>query len=268
MSGALWTRAASAASAALLVALAPAAEAGTLERHRPLLRYDGKETLRATAVTDDGSDVVYGRSVRGSDGRRWLQYWLYYIDNPQDRGIVRTGRHEGDWELVQVRLTSAGRADRVTAAQHSWAESCGWREARRRGPAPVVFVANASHASYLAPGDVDRPLGDPTDEANGKGDAVRPRARRITATSPAFMRRTEPWGGARAGWVPGEQSSPLGPAFQGVKWRDPSAFDRGARDCGTGPPPERERAVVAAGAFGVLMAALFLAWRRTRIARR
>ncbi|HEX5909702.1 MAG TPA: hypothetical protein VFY44_04360, partial [Thermoleophilaceae bacterium] len=82
------------------------------------------------------------------------------------------------------------------------------------------------------------------------------------------MRREEPWGSSRAGWVPGEQSSPVGPAFQGVKWDDPSAFDRAARRCGTGPPPQPERSAVAAGMFGVLVAALFMAYRRTRIARR
>ena len=239
-----------------------------LERHRPVVRYDSSERLRATSVRDDGGDVAYGRSARGSDGRRWLQYWLYYTDNPQDRGIVRTGRHEGDWELVQVGLDGAGRPDRVTAAQHSWAESCAWRDVRHRGPAPVVYPANASHATYLRPGDVDRPIGDPTDEADGRGRAVRPEMRVIAASSPAWMRRTDPWGSTRAGWVPGEQSSPLGPALQGVKWGDPSAFDRAARGCGTGPPPHPERAAVAAGAFGVLVAALFLAYRRTRIARR
>lgn len=167
-----------------------------------------------------------------------------------------------------MRLGRNGRPDRVTAAQHSWAESCGWSRVRRRGPAPVVFVAHASHAAYLRPGDVDRPIGDPTDEADGAGRAVRPELRVVTGTSPAFMRRSEPWGGARASWIPGEQSSPQGPAFQGVKWDDPSAYDRTARGCGSGPPARRERTVIAAGAFGVLMAAVYLAFRRTRIARR
>ena len=83
---------------------AAAADRDLLERHRPVLRYDSAERLRATSIRDDGTDVAYGRIARGSDGRRWLQYWLYYTDNPQDRGIVRTGRHEGDWELVQVGL--------------------------------------------------------------------------------------------------------------------------------------------------------------------
>lgn len=93
--------AASGAIAALLV-LAPAASATDrefLERHRPELRYDSGEELRATGVRDDGADVAYGRAARGGDGRRWLQYWLYYTDNPQDRGSCAPDgtRATGSW---------------------------------------------------------------------------------------------------------------------------------------------------------------------------
>ena len=105
---------------------------------------------------------------------------------------------------MQVGLGAGGRPERVTAAQHSWAESCAWGRVHRAGQAPVVFPANASHATYLVPGDVDRPLGDPTDEADGRGRSVRPRLQRISATTPRWMTRREPWGDSRAGWVPGE----------------------------------------------------------------
>ncbi|HEV2062136.1 MAG TPA: hypothetical protein VGR12_04720, partial [Solirubrobacteraceae bacterium] len=89
-----------------------------LEQHAPLVRYDSDERDRATSVEAltarvEGDaislrprrrplpDVTYGRRVLGSDGRTWLQYWFLYATNTQDRGIVRTGRHEGDWEMVQ-----------------------------------------------------------------------------------------------------------------------------------------------------------------------
>lgn len=221
------------------------------------------DRVAAPPVRRSGPDVVYGR-VAG----RWLQYWLFYLDNPQDRGIVRTGRHEGDWELVQLRLGRSSRPERVTVAQHSWAESCGWSDVRHRGQAPMVFPANASHATYLESGDVDRPFGDPTDEADGQGRTVRPHVRVVSATRPRWMAWPGRWGESVAGWVPGEQSSPRGPAFQGVSWDDPGAFDRAARACGSGPPPRTWGTVAAAGVFGVLMAALLLVIRRTRIARR
>ena len=72
---------------------------------------------------------------------------------------------------------------------------------------------------------------DPNDEADGRGAVLRPRAVRVAADSPPWMRYRGRWGGARAGWFPPEQSSPRGPAFQGVRWDDPSAFARSARPC-------------------------------------
>jgi len=180
--------------------------------------------------------VVYGRAARGGDHRRWLQYWLFYEDNAQDRGIARTGRHAGDWELVQLRLDAANRPDRATAAQHSWAESCAWDALQRREDAPVFFIAHASHATYTRPGDVGRPFPDPTDEVDGRGMRLRLPVNTITEDRPRWIRWPGRWGESLAAPVPGEQPSPRGPAFQGTAWTDPSEFDRGARDCGGGPP--------------------------------
>ncbi|MFL5904085.1 MAG: Vps62-related protein, partial [Solirubrobacteraceae bacterium] len=78
----------------------------------------------------------------------WLQYWLFYAQNAQDRGIVHTGRHAGDWEMVQLRLAHGAPVEAVYA-QHSGAERCGWDDVRHEGGHPVVYVANGSHASYF-----------------------------------------------------------------------------------------------------------------------
>jgi len=215
-----------------------------LEQHAPLLRYDSAERDRATAVEaltarvdgdrvtlrprrDPLPDVTYGRRVRGSDGRTWLQYWFLYATNPQDRGILRTGRHEGDWEMVQLRLGAGDEPDAATYAQHSWAEACpSW--------SGVVYVANDSHASHPTAGRKDRPWPDPDDDADGRGRTVRPQVRPFGA----WVRWPGRWGHADASWVPGEQSSPRGPAFQDDgAWRDPAAFHSRARACGSGAPP-------------------------------
>jgi hypothetical protein len=147
--------------------------------------------------------------------------------------VLRTGRHEGDWEFAQVRLNTAGRPDRLTLAQHRWAESCAWAQVERRGGVPVLYVANGSHATYARAGTKDRPFPDPNDEADGRGRRARPRLARFGP----WVRRDEPWGDSRAGWVPGEQSSPRGPAFQDDdRWRDPSAYDAAAHRCDSTPP--------------------------------
>jgi MYXO-CTERM domain-containing protein len=266
-------------AACLLAALAaPAAAAAhsdleLLRRHAPVLHYDARETERATAVEAltadppvDGAgtvalrprrhplpDVVYGRSLAGRDGRTWLQYWMLYADNPQDRGVLRTGRHEGDWEVVQVGLDRRGGPVAVTYAQHSWAEAC----PRWSGH---VYVANGSHASYPEPGEHGRPWPDPDDEARGDGRVVRPRV----APFGRWVAYRGRWGRTRASRVPAESPSPRGPAFQDEgPWRDPAGYHAAARACGSGAPPH-PWPVYAGGAAALLLvgAAGILARRR------
>ena len=54
--------------------------------------------------------VVYERRAGG-----WVQYWIWFEDNTQDRGVLRSGRHAGDWELVQYREDGS----EAVYAQHS-----------------------------------------------------------------------------------------------------------------------------------------------------
>jgi hypothetical protein len=207
------------------------------------VRYDGSERDRATSVEaltarvegdrialrprrEPLPDVTYGRRVRGSDGRTWLQYWFLYATNDQDRGILRTGRHEGDWEVVQLRLGRDGRPDEATFAQHSWAERCAW--------GGTVFVANDSHASYARAGEHGRPWPDPDDFADGRGRTVRPEVRPFGD----WVRWPGTWGRTDASFIPGEASSPRGPAFQDDgPWGDPAGYHARARACGSGAPP-------------------------------
>ncbi|HEV2875553.1 MAG TPA: hypothetical protein VGW14_10415, partial [Thermoleophilaceae bacterium] len=184
-----------------------------------------------------GRPLVYGRAARDGRRRLWLQYWLFFTDNPQDRGIVGTGRHSGDWELLQVRLDRDRRPVEATFAQHTWAEGCAWRRVERRGPAPVVYVANGSHALYPRAGRADRPWPDPNDEADGLGRRARPPLQGVDARRPRWIAWPGRWGEDEGGWVPGEQPSPRGPAFQPERWDDPGRFHAAeARDCGEGPP--------------------------------
>ena len=125
----------------------------------------------------------------------------------------------------------------MTFAQHTWAEGCAWSEVERVAEAPVVYVANGSHALYPRQGTADRPFPDPNDEADGAGRRVRPVVRPISAAAPRWMTWPGRWGASAGGWVPGEQPSPRGPAFQPARWVDPGHFhDTEAVTCGAGPP--------------------------------
>jgi hypothetical protein len=201
-----------------------------------------------------GRPLVYGRATRDDRGRPWLQYWLFFTANTQDRGLVRTGRHRGDWELVQLRLGRDDLPVETTFAQHSWAEGCAWTEIERAGSAPIVYVANGSHALYPRAGRSDRPFPDPNDEADGRGRRVRPPVHVVDADSPRWMTWPGRWGEDDGGWVPGEEPSPRGPAFQ------PEAE---VRACGSGPPGRPWQTVLTlVVAVGVALAGL-LALRRS-----
>jgi uncharacterized protein (TIGR03382 family) len=203
-------------------------------------------------------------------GGAWLQYWLFYPSQDQDRGILRTGRHQGDWELVQFRVDGQGRPSEAVYAQHAGAERCPWSAVERRGEHPVVYAARGSHASYFRRGVRDRMWPDPNDEANGRGRVVRPRVVRVSAESPPWLRWPGRWGDARARWwVPGEQDSPRGPAFQPQgRWSDPDGWADAARSCQAGCDAVDEcdsgEKALGAGSIAALVGACAFAWRRRR----
>ncbi|CAA9514594.1 MAG: hypothetical protein AVDCRST_MAG67-2953 [uncultured Solirubrobacteraceae bacterium] len=151
---------------------------------------------------------------------------------------MRSGRHEGDWEMLQVGLGARGQPQVVTFAQHSWRQACAWGDVRHAGAAPVAYVAHASHATYPRSGTHDRPWPDPNDEARGDGARVRPALRVIEDARPAWVASPRRWGSSRAAWWnPVEQSSPVGPRFQeDRRWRAPAAWHAAARSCTARPP--------------------------------
>ena len=54
---------------------------------------------------------VYGR-VAEDGGRTWLQYWLWCYYNPKH--LLGFGKHEGDWEMVQIGLGADDAPEVVT----------------------------------------------------------------------------------------------------------------------------------------------------------
>jgi len=249
------------------------ADGGTVRGLRPrdlAARYrDGRVAGAGDRLRFDtgiaAEPAVYGRQARDGSGRTWLQYWLFLPDNRQDRGLLRTGRHEGDWELFQLRLDAAGRPVEATLAQHTWAQGCGWRALRRDGDAPVMFVANASHALYAAPGVHDRPWPDPNDEADGRGRAVRPGLIEIGPRRTPWIGWPGRFGGTEDSLVPGEEPSPRGPAFQPDRWDDPGAFHAAeARPCTAGPPTRPWQSAVLAG-IALALAGVALLLRRRHL---
>jgi hypothetical protein len=231
---------------------APAQADPLLDRYRPTLAYSEKERDRTTSV-----DAIAGRlsardAVDLEDERPAARSCTAAASatpamaapgsstgsssSPTARTAAssRPAATRVTWELLQLRVGADNRPDLATLAQHSWAEGCAYGEITTASVAALVFVANGSHALYSRQGTHDRQWPDPDDEADGRGRRVRPPVEPVGG----WVRWPGRWGDSEAGVVPGEQSSPRGPAFQERRpWQRPSAYHADhARDCGAKPP--------------------------------
>jgi hypothetical protein len=162
---------------------------------------------------------AYGHVAREANGTRWAQYWFFYYYN--DKNFLGIGLHEGDWEMIQLRIDAGDRPTVATFAQHSTGEAFSWTELQRRsspdGPVPVVYVGRGSHASFASAGEHWPEFPIPPDYANGKGPRIRPALEVIEATTPGWAFWPGTWGSSG--------SSPRGPTDHG-QWRDPAGFHR------------------------------------------
>jgi hypothetical protein len=180
----------------------------------------------------DYADRAYG-VVRGAgDGKRWLQYWLFYYYN--DKAFAGFGLHEGDWEGIQIRVDAAGTPEEVTYSQHDGGEAAKWSDVELDADtgAPVIYVARGSHASYLRAGSHEAPVVD--DVCDGDGSRRRPDLEVLTDSEPGWVRWPGRWGAsAKHGLI--SFPSPGSPRTQ-KRWTKPNGFHEDARRYS---PPKR-----------------------------
>jgi hypothetical protein len=182
------------------------------------------EAARRLQADPRYADSCYGRVVSDGD-RTWLQYWLWSYDNPKN--LLGFGRHEGDWEMVQVGLGAADEPEVVTCSQHEAGESRDWANVERIGAHPVIYVAPLSHANYFEARAHPYLIG--VDNPDGGADPVFPKVEPFGDWSGWPGR----WGsstGVAAELTHGKLGgrSPASPGRQGAKWDHPATFNRGA----------------------------------------
>ncbi len=183
---------------------------------------------RAMHALPGYADHVYGFANRQSPNELWLQYWFFYYYN--DKGFLFSGLHEGDWELVQLRIDADGRPDVAAYAQHTYGEKCNWadveKESGPHGPAPIVYSARGSHASYFRPGTYPQAPIIP-DHNDDKGPRVRPKLTAIVAEAPSWVSWPGRWGSTghilKTPFGMLGADSPPGPRFHDA-WNHPGAF--------------------------------------------
>lgn len=178
------------------------------------------------------ADQIYGHSITDRTGRPWLQYWFFYYYN--DKAMLGMGLHEGDWEMVQLRIGPGGEPDVATYAQHSHGERTDWAEVETEAGAPVVYSARGSHASYFRRGDHATGVPLEWDHNDAGGPRVRPHLNLIADEEPAWVAWPGRWGSTREQAdlfeaIPIGADSPPGPRRHG-QWRDPLKFHEEAKE--------------------------------------
>jgi Vacuolar protein sorting-associated protein 62 len=182
------------------------------------------------------ADQVYGYANHNQPGALWLQYWFFYYYN--DKALLGSGNHEGDWELVQIGIGQGEQPRTATYSQHTSGERCGWDEVEMEDGAPVVYSARGSHACYFRPGIYPQAPIVP-DHNDAKGPRVRPNLNLISDDDPAWVGWPGRWGSTRHWRILSflGADSPPGPAQHGA-WTDPHRFHLDAREAKQlGPMP-------------------------------
>jgi hypothetical protein len=109
---------------------------------------------RLRASRPELRNVMVARAKADRHGRLWLQYWLWYFYNDY-RLTANIGLHEGDWEMVQLRIGEDDAPDYVVFNQHKKAQRRPWDRVEKEPGRPEtarVYVARGSHASYFEAG--------------------------------------------------------------------------------------------------------------------
>jgi hypothetical protein len=171
------------------------------------------------------ADKAHGRVVEQS-GVVWLQYWFFmYYDDP---GFLGLGRHEGDLEMIQIRLDPTGQPDVVSYAQHRSGVRATWSQVEQQGSSPVVYSARGTHASMLRSGELVSDRSFRPDHNDAGGPRVQLDLIVLSEAQTPWAFWPGRWGGTRPedrilGDVGIEANSPTAPNEHRA-WSDPAGF--------------------------------------------
>jgi len=185
---------------------------------------DYAEQARRLHAMERYANRTYGHAVTDAAGDLWLQYWFFYFFNDYNLigSVIKAGLHEGDWEMIQIRLRDE-RPDHAVYAQHGKSSSRDWRQVDVVPGAerPIVYVARGSHAAYFEPGA--HWTGHWFDRADAKRKSRDQRLEIVVDDAPEWrwMRWPGAWGDTkRRGGNPLDADSPNSPGCR-PRWEDP-----------------------------------------------
>lgn len=189
---------------------------------------DYQDQARLLHAEDQYKNRVYGRAVvEGSD--LWLQYWFFYFYNDYNLigTVLKAGLHEGDWEMVELRLRDEEEPpDQAVYAQHAHAAARPWSQVDLvpGTERPLVYPARGSHASYFEAGT--HWTGYWFDHADGKRRSPDLQLEIVHEDHEEWLWLRWPgyWGDTKkSNGLPLDSDSPRGPGHH-EQWDQPSAL--------------------------------------------
>jgi hypothetical protein len=204
-------------------------------------RDDYREQARKLHANPRYANRMYGHAVTDDNGDLWLQYWFWYFYNDYNLigMFLKAGLHEGDWEMVEIRLKDE-KPDLAVYAQHAYAETRKWSQVDLvpGTDRPLVYVARGSHASYFEPGR--HWTGHWFDYADAKRKSPDVALNIVVESDEdwRWIRWPGRWGDTKKGPSPLDSDSPGGPADH-AQWDDPLLLIAKAEARPVGAPEDR-----------------------------
>jgi len=194
--------------------------------------YNKLNTSAAIAAAYDAKAATIGYyayvHVVQSPASTVIQYWLFYVYND---GTLNN--HQGDLEVVEVFLNSAGTPTTLLLSQHGAGENAAWGDVETSGTHPVVYVAQGSHANYFRP--YQGKIGIEDDVVGDNGLTITPSMLNLVMLgSPGNHSADQSWLDFQGRWgywgtdqqVAAGEAGPQGPVFNqgGIRWAQPEEY--------------------------------------------
>jgi VPS62-like protein len=219
---------------------------GTAADKRDVISNPGKEYREEARKLHENpryANRMYGHAVVDDNNDLWLQYWFWYFFNDYNLigMFLKAGLHEGDWEMIQIRLKDET-PDLAIYAQHANAETRKWSQVDLvpGTQRPLVYVARGSHASYFEPGR--HWTGHWFDYADAKRKSPDVALNIVVESDEdwRWVRWPGRWGDTKKAGSPLDSDSPGGPADH-KQWDEPLLMIEKAATRPAGAPEDRPK---------------------------